>query len=145
VLAIFVVYHSPRFITVKQEEEEEDVRHWLNNCDVWYFFGDTISKGKKNDHIFHNACLKDIWQRTSDNSNMTVGGFWIKQKYGRTIVRVSTSATRILWKLWRSQRTSAESSSCIDLRRSTILKGVGCRGQGGKELYVKFRTYRRQW
>jgi hypothetical protein len=27
VLAIFVVYHSPRFITVKQEEEEEDVRH----------------------------------------------------------------------------------------------------------------------
>jgi hypothetical protein len=60
VLAIFVVCHSPRFVTVKQEEE--DVRHRLNDCDVWYFFGDTISKGKKNDHIFHNACLKDIIQ-----------------------------------------------------------------------------------
>ncbi len=59
VLAIFVVCHSPRFVTVKQEEE--DVRHRLNNCDVWYFFGNTISKGKKNDHIFHDAsCLKEI-------------------------------------------------------------------------------------
>jgi hypothetical protein len=32
VLAIFVVCHSPRFVTVKQEEE--DVRHRLNDCDV---------------------------------------------------------------------------------------------------------------
>jgi hypothetical protein len=59
VLAIFVVCHSPPFVTVKQDEQE-DVRHRLNDCDVWYFFGDTISKGKKNDHIFHNACLKEI-------------------------------------------------------------------------------------
>jgi hypothetical protein len=57
-LAIFVVCHSTGFITVKQEEE--DVRHQLNNCDVWYFFGNTISKGKKNDHIFHSGCLKEI-------------------------------------------------------------------------------------
>ena len=24
------------------------------------FFGDTISKGKKNDHVFHNACLEHV-------------------------------------------------------------------------------------
>ena len=28
-----------------------------NDCDKWIFFGDTISKGKKNDHVFHNTCL----------------------------------------------------------------------------------------
>jgi hypothetical protein len=59
VLAMFVMCHPPCYITVKQEEQE-DVMHQINNCDVWYFFGDTISKGKKNDHIFHNACLKEI-------------------------------------------------------------------------------------
>ena len=25
-----------------------------------YFFGDTYSKGKKNDHVFHNACVTYI-------------------------------------------------------------------------------------
>jgi hypothetical protein len=58
VLAIFVMCHSPRFVTVKQEEE--DFRHRINDFDVWYFFGGMILKGKKNDHIFHNACLKEI-------------------------------------------------------------------------------------
>ena len=28
----------------------------ISDCDRWIFFGDTISKGKKNDHVFHNAC-----------------------------------------------------------------------------------------
>ena len=28
-----------------------------NNCDKWIIFGDTLSKGKKNYHVFHNACL----------------------------------------------------------------------------------------
>jgi hypothetical protein len=43
---------------LKKNEKEVTVR--LNECDVWHFFGDTISKGKKNDHVFHNACLEDI-------------------------------------------------------------------------------------
>ena len=32
----------------------------VNDCERWIFFGDTISKGKKNDHIFHNACTTNI-------------------------------------------------------------------------------------
>ena len=32
----------------------------VNECDKWIFFGDTLSKGKKNDHVFHNACLTYI-------------------------------------------------------------------------------------
>ena len=28
----------------------------LNDCDRWIFFGDMLTKGKKNDHILHNAC-----------------------------------------------------------------------------------------
>jgi hypothetical protein len=59
VLATCVACHSPRFVTV-QQEEGDDVRHPINDCDAWCFFGDTFSKGKKNDHIFHNAFLKDI-------------------------------------------------------------------------------------
>jgi hypothetical protein len=58
VLCIFVVLHSPRDVTVIKDEREVTVR--INECDVWHFFGDTISKGKKNDHVFHNACLEDI-------------------------------------------------------------------------------------
>ena len=32
----------------------------VNECDKWIFFGDTLSKGKKNDHVFHNTCLTYI-------------------------------------------------------------------------------------
>jgi hypothetical protein len=52
------VLHSPRDITVKKDGK--DVRVRLNECDVWHFFGDMISKGKKNDHVFHNAGLEEI-------------------------------------------------------------------------------------
>jgi hypothetical protein len=31
----------------------------LHEHDIWNFFHDTISKGKKNDHVFHNAHLED--------------------------------------------------------------------------------------
>jgi hypothetical protein len=34
----------------------------LNDCDVFHYFGDAKSKGKKNDHVFHNTCLLDIVQ-----------------------------------------------------------------------------------
>ena len=40
-------------------EYETDERI-VNDCDRWVFFGDTMSKGKKNDHIFHNACTTHI-------------------------------------------------------------------------------------
>ena len=28
----------------------------VSDCEKWIFFGDTMSAGKKNDHVFHNAC-----------------------------------------------------------------------------------------
>ena len=31
-----------------------------SDCDEWIFFGDTITKGKKNDHALHNNCLEHI-------------------------------------------------------------------------------------
>ena len=29
----------------------------INDCDTWIFFGNTMSQGKKNDHVFHNSCF----------------------------------------------------------------------------------------
>eukprot|EP00957_Ditylum_brightwellii_P122511 9342488-Ditylum_brightwellii.AAC.1 len=29
----------------------------INDCNKWLFFGDTMSRGKKSDHVFHNNCL----------------------------------------------------------------------------------------
>jgi hypothetical protein len=58
VLAIFVVLSNRRDIVIKRDGK--DVTKSIHDCDVWHFFGDTKSKGKKNDHVFHNACLEDI-------------------------------------------------------------------------------------
>jgi hypothetical protein len=58
VLAIYVVLHSPRQVSVVEGGVTREMQ--THDCDVFNFFGDTISKGKKNDNIFHNACLKHI-------------------------------------------------------------------------------------
>jgi hypothetical protein len=64
VLAIFVILHSRRDVTV--QKDGKDVSISVNECDVWYFFGDTLSKGKKNDYVFHNACLEHIAKHYRD-------------------------------------------------------------------------------
>ena len=40
----------------KQVEGSEDLidKTIVNDCDRWIFFGDTLSKRKKSDHIFHS-------------------------------------------------------------------------------------------
>jgi phage tail protein X len=58
VLAIYIVLHSKRVVTV--EKDGKLVKHTLYDCDVWHFFAESMSKGKKNDHITHNACLDRI-------------------------------------------------------------------------------------
>jgi hypothetical protein len=58
-LGIYVVLHSPRVVTVIDNDLVAHEKR-VHECDVWYFFGSTMSKGKKNDHVFHNACLEDI-------------------------------------------------------------------------------------
>ena len=63
VICIFFVCSNWRLAKFKnQVEGSEDVfdETIVNDCDRWIFFGDTQSKGKKNDHIFHNACTTHI-------------------------------------------------------------------------------------
>jgi hypothetical protein len=59
-LQIFVVLHSPRVVKLIDKNGVVQGDKRVHECDVWYFFGATMSKGKKNDHVFHNACLEEI-------------------------------------------------------------------------------------
>jgi hypothetical protein len=61
----FVVVSNCRKANVIQKINGEDVvtEVSLNDCDVHQFFGSTMSKGKKNDYVSHNACLKHIIKR----------------------------------------------------------------------------------
>ena len=65
VIAIYFVLSNWRTVEYKKSEEEYD-KAIMNDCDKWLFFGDTISRGKKNDHVFHNSCLTHIIQFHND-------------------------------------------------------------------------------
>ena len=39
-----------------QVNESENDTTIVNDCDKWLFFGNTISRGKKNNNVFHNNC-----------------------------------------------------------------------------------------
>ena len=60
IIDIFFVAHSWRRVQYDKKNaagllvKDETI---VNECDKWIIFGDTYSKGKKNDHVFHNACL----------------------------------------------------------------------------------------
>jgi hypothetical protein len=62
VLAIYVILHSPEKVTVKlANDTTQEVNY--NECDVWYFFGSSMSAGKKTDRaVLHNECLSHIIQ-----------------------------------------------------------------------------------
>jgi hypothetical protein len=53
-----VVLHSKRAVTVNKDGKM--VVHLVYECDIWHFFGEIMSKGKKNNYIFHNACQDEI-------------------------------------------------------------------------------------
>ena len=63
VICIFFVNFNWRDVRFKRMLEGvglvDDVTR-VSDCEKWIFFGDTISAGKKNDHVFHNACLTYI-------------------------------------------------------------------------------------
>ena len=59
VLAIYFVLSNWRMVKYKTDKNECD-ETIICDCDKWLFFGDTISRGKKNDHVFHNSCLTHI-------------------------------------------------------------------------------------
>lgn len=56
VLCVMYAVHNWRVVKYKNKNGTED-ETIVNDCDAWHFWGDTMSKGKKNDHVFHNACL----------------------------------------------------------------------------------------
>lgn len=46
------------------------ITHAVHECDVWHFFGESMSKGKKNDHVFHNSCLDQILSHYQETFKM---------------------------------------------------------------------------
>jgi len=46
VLCIMIVLHSPRKVMV-QNLEGQNIKVRVHECDAWHFFGETLSKGKK--------------------------------------------------------------------------------------------------
>ena len=61
VLCIYFVLTNRRKVSYEINEGNKDTTI-VNDCDKWLFFGDTISRGKKNDHVFHNNCLTYLIQ-----------------------------------------------------------------------------------
>jgi hypothetical protein len=62
VICIFLVntnWRKASFTVMKNGKEELD-EAMLSDCDKWIFFGETMSIGKKNDHVFHNTCMDYI-------------------------------------------------------------------------------------
>jgi len=65
-LVNYIVISNRRDATVQfrsRNGEENFKSVSINDCDVLQYFGSTMSKGKKNDYVTHNACLKEIIKR----------------------------------------------------------------------------------
>jgi hypothetical protein len=99
VIAIFLVSHNWRQVIYKKRKEsgenDDDVTI-VNDCDKWIFFGDMRSKGKKNDHVFHHACMKHIISQYG-NDRMNAGLPYVeinKILCGQTTVQHNTSSGR---------------------------------------------------
>ena len=63
VLDIFVVLSEQRPVTIEVGKTGRKRTNWIYAVDVWYFFGDSLSKGKKNDHVFHNTCIDFLTEK----------------------------------------------------------------------------------
>jgi hypothetical protein len=67
IIANFVILWNKRDVKAKGkkkgkngEEMEFEEKVTISNVDVVHFFAETFEKGKKNDHVMHNACLDEI-------------------------------------------------------------------------------------
>ena len=58
VICIFCVVYNWRVADFTDDSSLDQVI--ISDCDKWIFLGDTMSKGKKNDHVYHNACLHHV-------------------------------------------------------------------------------------
>ncbi len=99
VLDIFVVCHSQRTVDGIRNRKGnlESIR--VNDCDVWYLFGDSKSKGKKNDHVFHNACLDHLLEHYKRVHSIKDAKIWTdncggQYKCNQNFFKIATSAER---------------------------------------------------
>ena len=62
VCIIMASYNWRKVKYIKKTKGEPDIECEVMVCDTdrWVFFGESMSKGKKNDHVFHMACLDYI-------------------------------------------------------------------------------------
>ena len=78
VICIFFVNLNWRNVIFKQVVEDVglvDNETIVSDCGKWIFFGDTISAGKNNDHVFHNVCQTYIikcYDKQRVDSGLTV-------------------------------------------------------------------------
>eukprot|EP00979_Chaetoceros_neogracilis_P004673 scaffold806_cov201-Chaetoceros_neogracile.AAC.3 len=56
ILAIYFMFSGQREVEFLNEDGSLD-KHLLTKCDITQFIGDTESKGKSNDWIYHNCCI----------------------------------------------------------------------------------------
>ena len=88
VICIFFVIYDWRNVTFKRKDGTED-ETIINTCDKWIVFGDTLSKGKKNDHVFHNTCLAYL-RKYYDDERERAG----KSKVQNNIIHTDNCPTR---------------------------------------------------
>jgi hypothetical protein len=79
---------------------------------MWYTFGDSMPKGKKNDHAFHNMASN------RQKSGLTIGGG--QNKCNQNFLKIATSSERTLVELDHS------------FAQKYGFKGVGCHWESGK-------------
>jgi len=69
VICISFVCYDWRVVKIRKETSNE--LEWdeiiINDYDKWICFGNTLSKGKKNDHVFYNAWISHIIDFTTIN------------------------------------------------------------------------------
>ena len=97
IICILFVVHGWRKVQFDRVIEGEATQHdetIVNDCDRWIFFGDTISTGKKKDHVFHNACVTYVIKHMMRKGKRITSYQSPSMLCGQTTVPLNTSAAR---------------------------------------------------
>ena len=89
VVCILFVTYDWRLVKYKRKDGTMD-ETIICTTDKWAFFGSTQTRGKKNDHVYHNACLKYLI-KFYDHKRVKVGKAPIPQNlkdHGMRIVKL---------------------------------------------------------
>ena len=72
VICIFYVRYNRRTVYFI-DEDGKAASHVIYDTDAWHFFGESQSKGKMNDHVFHNACLEKVVEHYKERYSNVLG------------------------------------------------------------------------